>query len=325
MKQKKSRYLLVLLLIVVLGIGYSYLNPLMPIITGYGAKKMCSNVFISGRDADSIKEIDLSFSPIKFSSQKVNYEDSSVVSRFLWSKSKAIYRKGFGCQILRDWTEEELKSQVYKVQKKELPAEDPINWSISSDNKQLETISNALVVDRTYGGTPFAMVVLHNGNCVAEAYKPGVNTNTRLLSWSMAKSVTSALAGILVGQGKLDIYAPTGLDIWQNDDRKNITTNDLMQMQSGLEWNEDYGSTSDVNIMLHKVGDLAKYAEDKPLLDKPGTKWYYSSGSTNIVSHILREKIGNDSLYYDLPENHLFNKIGIKDAVFEVEIGRAHV
>lgn len=118
MKQKKSRYLLVLLLIVVLGIGYSYLNPLMPIITGYGAKKMCSNVFISGRDADSIKEIDLSFSPIKFSSQKVNYEDSSVVSRFLWSKSKAIYRKGFGCQILRDWTEEELKSQVYKVQKK---------------------------------------------------------------------------------------------------------------------------------------------------------------------------------------------------------------
>ena len=82
--------------------------------------------------------------------------------------------------------------------------------------------------------------------------------HTRFLSWSMAKSFTNALVGILVRQGRIDINKPAGLEQWKNDERSKITLNDLMQMQSGLEWNEDYGNRSDVTLMLHCESDMGR-------------------------------------------------------------------
>ena len=80
---------------------------------------------------------------------------------------------------------------------------------------------------------------------MAERYREGLSARTRLLSWSMAKSFTNALVGIMYGDGLVDVFAPTGIPEWQGDDRATITLNDLMQMQSGLEWNEDYGNRSE--------------------------------------------------------------------------------
>ena len=90
-----------------------YLNSLLPIITGYAAKNLCSAVFISGRAPEDVEDVDLNFSFIKYTRNNVDYENKSVTSRFLWGRSKAIYREGFGTTLLRDIKEETLRKIKY--------------------------------------------------------------------------------------------------------------------------------------------------------------------------------------------------------------------
>lgn len=305
-----------------------YINSLLPIITGYAAKNLCSDVFISGRKPQEVEALDLNFSFIKYTNNKVDNEEKSVTSRFLWGRSKAIYRDGFGVTLLRDIPEEALHNIKYPENTEPGYLQDTIAWPLGNilpdtatgiDMASLNEITERLVNDNGYNGNAFAFMVLHKGLPVAEAYKPQFNKNTRFISWSMAKSFTNALVGILVKQGKLDIYEPTGLDEWKGDERSRITLNDLLQMQSGLKWNEDYGNRSDVTLMLHSSGDMSRYAMEQPLEYPAGTHWYYSSGTTNIVSYIIRRQFDSDSAYLAFADRELFNKIGIPDAVFEVD------
>jgi CubicO group peptidase (beta-lactamase class C family) len=175
------------------------------------------------------------------------------------------------------------------------------------------------MTDSAYIGNAFAFMVLHKGFPVAEAYKPQFNRKTKFLSWSMAKSFTNALVGILVKQGKLDINQTAGFEQWKNDERSKITLNNLLQMQSGLKWNENYGTRSDVTLMLHCESDMSRFAIEKKSAYSPGTYYYYSSGTTNIVSYLIRRQFSNDSLYYTFPHTQLFNKTGMPDIVFEVD------
>ncbi|MBQ1708695.1 MAG: hypothetical protein II026_06485, partial [Bacteroidales bacterium] len=101
MKKKSILHIvLVLLLAAVLG-GCVYLNSLMPIITGYAAKNLASAVFVSGREPADVEALDLHFSFIKFTRNRVDFENHTVTSRFLWSKSTALYRDGYGVTLLR--------------------------------------------------------------------------------------------------------------------------------------------------------------------------------------------------------------------------------
>ena len=303
-----------------------YLNSLLPIITGYAAKNLCSAVFISGRDALEIEAADLNFSFIKYTKNKVDQEDKSVTSRFLWGKSKAIFRDGFGVTLLRDVSEEALRNEKF-------PSEsgydqDTIPWPLGNilpdsstgiDLTALESVSKRVINDNAYNGNIYAFLVMHKGIPVLEAYKPQFDSSTRFLSWSMAKSFTNALIGILVRQGKLDINQPVLLEEWKNDERSKITLNDLLQMQSGLEWNEDYGNRSDVTVMLHCESDMGRYAFEQPAEYPAGTNWKYSSGTTNIVCDIIQRKFETDFQYYSFIENELFKRIGMPDAVMEVD------
>jgi hypothetical protein len=313
--------------VIILG-GCIYLNTLLPIITGYAAKNLCSAVFVSGRQPEDVERIDLNFSFIKYTKNKVDLANKSVTSRFLWRKSKAIYREGFGVTLLRDLKESELRKERYPLSIKPGYSGDTIAWplgdllpdSVTGINLPvLGEISKRLIDDNAYTGNAFAFMVLHNGIPVAEAYKPQFNRNTRFLSWSMAKSFTNAMVGILVKQGTLDINEPVGIEEWKSDDRNKITLNNLMQMQSGLKWNEDYGNRSYVNVMLHCESDMGRYSFEQPLEHDPGTYWYYSSGTTNIVNWLIRNKFPDDSTYYQFPYTELFYKTGMSDVVFEVD------
>lgn len=306
-----------------------YLNSLLPIITGYAAKNLCSGVFISGRDAENIEEIDLNFSFIKLTDNVVDYNEKSVTSKFLWGKSKAIYREGFGATLLRDIPEEDLLSVKYPVNNNPGYSQDTVSWPLGDiipdtvtgiNLSVLRSVTEHLINDSgSYNGNAFAFLVLHKGIPVAEGYKPQFNKNTRFISWSMAKSFTNALAGILVKQGILDINSPVGIEEWNDDERKNITLNNLMQMQSGLKWNEDYGNRSDVTVMLHCESDMSNFAIKQQLEYQPGSFWYYSSGTSNIISEIIRRRLDSDSLYYSYACKQLFEKTGMPDAIFEVD------
>ncbi len=325
---KKILYgILIFLVIAIIGIAV-YLNSLLPIITGYAAKNLCSAVFVSQRDPEDVKALDLNFSFIKFVKSDINYDEKSVISRFLWGKSKAIYRDGFGVTLLRDVKEENIRKIKYPSGTAPEYFQDTLKWPLGNimpkrnsgiDTVKLDVIVKKIIIDNAYKGDAFAFMVIHKGIPVAEGYKPQFNMKTRLLSWSMAKSVINAMVGILVKQGKMDINQTLGFDDWKGDDRSKITLNDIMQMQSGLKWNEDYGNRSDVTLMLHCESDMGHFALERPEAYPAGTHWYYSSGSTNIVSYLIRNKLQNDSIYYSFANNQLFNKIGMPDAILEVD------
>jgi len=329
MTKKRVFYGFFIFLIAVIAGGAIYLSTLLPIITGYAAKNLCSAVFVSERVPADVEALDLNFSFIKFTKNKVDFEDKSVRSRFLWGRSKAIFREGFGVTLLRDVREKELEQIVFPSLKEPGYRQDTIAWPMGDlvpdtvetgiNTTTLKEITGHIITENSYGGNAFAFIVLHKGMPVAEAYKPGFDRDTRFLSWSMAKSFTNALVGILVKQGKMDISKPVGIEEWEGDERSKITLNDLMQMQSGLEWNEDYGSRSDVNVMLHCEGDMGRYAFEQKAEFTAGTHWYYSSGTTNIISYLIRKEFETDSAYYAFAYSQLFNRTGIDDAVFEVD------
>ena len=325
-----KRILLGVLLIIGLAIiAFAvYLNSLLPIITGYAAKNLCSAVFVASRYQKDVEAIDLNFSFIKFTKNSVNYDEKSVTSHFLWGKSKAIYRTGFGVTLLRDISEVNLRKIKYPSCGEPGYSQDTIEWPLGDilpgkntgiDTIKLNEIAEKLISENAYNGDAFAFMVLHKGVPVEEAYKPQFNRKTRFLSWSMAKSFINAMVGILVKQGKMDIQKPVAIDEWNKDERNKIKLNDLMQMQSGLKWNEDYGNRSDVTLMLHCESDMGHFAYEKPMAVPAGTLWYYSSGTTNIVSYLIRKQFSSDSAYYVFANNQLFNKIGIPDAVLEVD------
>lgn len=324
---KRILWSVVIILLLGLAYGAYYFNSLLPIVTGYPAKYLCSAVFVSGREQAEVEAMDLNFSFIKHVKSVVDLKDSSVTSSFLWGKSKAIYRKGFGATLLRDVDEAELR----KIKFPHMPQpynQDTIAWPLGNimpreaatvDTVRLERIAEKLMDEEGYKGHAFAFMVIHKGIPAVEAYQPQFNEKTLFLSWSMAKSFTNTLAGIMVKDGKLDINQPINIPEWQNDDRKQITYKNLMQAESGLLWNEDYGNRSDVTLMLYNEKDFARFVFDQPLAAPVGTQWVYSSGNPNVVTYQIRRIIGNDQEYYQFPQQKLFNKIGMPDAVFEVD------
>ena len=313
--KKALRIIGALLVAAVIG-GCIYLDGLMPIITGYGAKNMASAVFVSGRDADEVEDLDLNFSFIKFDKFKIDYEKKTVTSRFLWRKATALYREGYGVTLLRGVEADDLLQQPYPLPFETEPAPE-LPLADSAQRARLEPIARALVDERSYNGHPFAFVALHKGELVAERYDEGIGPETKLLSWSMGKSFTNALVGIMDGDDLLDIYAPMHVPEWRADGRCDITLNDLLQMQGGLEWNEDYGARSDVNLMLHREKDMGLYALQQPLSRQPGTHWYYSSGSTNIVMRYLRGLFDSDEAFLSYIRSRLMAPLGIRNAVWE--------
>ena len=193
--------------------------------------------------------------------------------------------------------------------------------------QQLDTKVASTVGEHDETDTTLAVVVQHRGEVVAEAYADGVSADTTLISWSMAKSVTHALVGLAQMDGLLDVHAPTGIALWQNDDRRNITLQHLLEMRSGLAWIEDYveGNESDVIDMLFGSvkEDHATHAINKPLASAPGSEWYYSSGTTNIVARLLGNALGDKNGLSDKThafiQKRLFDAIGMSSATVQFD------
>ena len=325
---RTKRIITITILIILFG-GYFYMNPLLPIITGYAAKNLSSGVFVAGRTQESLEANDLNFSFIKYTRNKIDWKNKEVTSHFLWNSSTSVYINGFGCSLINNATVGEMHNRPYSIVPPLPENPDTIPWpsgNIIADtilagvntNLLNETIEKAFADTIPFKGT-FAVMVVYKGQPIAEKYREDFTPDNKFLSWSMAKSFTNALVGILVKEGKLDINTPIGFPEWQNDERKNITVNNMMHMNSGLKWNEDYGNSSDVNNMLHKEGNMAKFTFEKPYEYPADSIWNYSSGATNVVSYIIRKTIGNDADYFAFPRQALFNKIGMRSAIWEVD------
>lgn len=141
-------------------------------------------------------------------------------------------------------------------------------------------------------GETRAVVVMANGRLAAERYAPGYTRDTRFISWSMAKTVTGVLIGMLVADGLLALDSPAPVPLWQRqgDPRGEITLRHLLQMRSGLRHTESgnppYESSEVRMLFLDGRDNMAKWAEEQPLEAEPGKSFEYSSNTSVILADI---------------------------------------
>jgi len=310
-----------------------------PIGTGFVAKYLCSSTFISNRNPEIVFQEDvLPVNPLaKIVDYKIDRQKKLVTSdSFGLFALTAIYREGCGCSLVIGTIAEEMGKQ--KLVEPGFMANRPkhrvdLPWPIGSQGPidpssmgiDTQRLKKALDAAFSEPGPEKprktrAIIVVYDGQLIAERYASGFNKDMPLLGWSMSKSITNALVGILVRQKRLDIMQPAPVPEWQNegDARKNITLDQLLRMSSGLEFEEIYAPLFDVTNMLYGSYDFAAYAAAKPLETEPDGKWHYSSGTANIVARIVRQTVANEyEYYYNFIYEELFDRIGIYSAVLE--------
>ncbi len=331
---------LIVVTVVLAGAGW-YIGKAIPIGTGYAAKYLCSSVYISHRDPETVFREDIApvhflYKIIKAHTTVENGIKSAEARSLGIFKSKAIYREGCGCTLVAGVTDEALIDQTFMNISPETsftPLPQNLPWP-HGDNESLEPLPPGVNADqlKLAMGRAFeepglekkrntrAVLVAYDGQLIAERYAPGFDRHMPLLGWSMSKSVTNALVGVLVAQGKLDIAQEAPVPEWRQsgDPRAKITLDMLMRMSSGLKFEETYAPFYLVTDMLYNRYDFAAFAADQPLETKLDSEWYYSSGTANIIARIVRQTAEKEyANYYTFLRQELFEKIGMASAVME--------
>jgi CubicO group peptidase (beta-lactamase class C family) len=335
MKKIFKIFLLTIAAVIIVVLAYILIT-FPPVMAGMAAKTMCSCVFLTGRDPQSVRDKELQVFPgLSSASIDVN-ADSTVTATVFWKTSKAIYRKGLGCTLLAEQPEAAVRAQRQILPRPPFN-QDTIAWPTGNVVKdsvlpdvRYDLVEKAMAdafaeVDPEKPLNTHAVVVVYKNKIVGERYAEGFDQDSRLMGWSMTKSITNALVGILVKEGKLDIQKPAPVAEWQNDERNKITLNNLLQASSGLSWSESYfNPTADFHSMFIKSDDKGGYAASRKQAHEPGTFFQYSSGSTNIISRIIRQTVG-DSAYYKFAFEKLFYKIGMNHAIAEPDASGTYV
>jgi len=318
---------LLAILFLLLGITLLYFQSHLKVITGNVAKRTCSCVFIADRSLESVNTQENSFSVFSLATAKIDtIKKFAKASIWGMATQTAIYREGLGCALT---TEAISSTQLQQQQMPDLQASlantKNLTWPMgdklvdsllpSFDQNKLNKAIAVAFQDPLENTR--AVVVLKNGQLIGEQYADGFDKDTPILGWSMAKSITSALVGILVKEGKIDIHQPVDIPEWKNDERAKITMHNLLQMSSGLKWGENYTGLSDVTRMLSLDADMYQRAISVPAETPPDTKFYYSSGTTNIVAGLIKKQFSSLEDYWTFAHTALFDKIGMHSAVME--------
>jgi len=326
--KKFIKYFGLLILLIVFYIGAST-YPKLDILSGFAAKSVASGHFIDRRPLEVIQQGDNDIDLVRLASIEINKESKiATASVYGLKKRKAIYREGLGATLVTDDFDETKPYLVPKRTKIETNLPFPYGNLEPKDtvfaNVDYEQLKKA--VDNAFDKPGFknkrtrALLVIYKDQIIAEKYENEFTKNTKFLGWSMTKSITATYFGILQQQGKIDINKPAPVKEWANDTRSKITLHNLIQMNSGLEWEEDYGKISDVTKMLFLEEDMANVQLEKPAAFKPNTHWNYSSGTTNLLSGILRRQFQNHQDYLDFWYSSLIDKIGMHSMLIEPDM-----
>ena len=174
-----------------------------------------------------------------------------------------------------------------------------------------------------------AVLIVQNGSIVAERYAEDAGPDDTFLSWSMAKSITSALVGILVREGQIDLKGPMKVPEWSKEDpRSRITVDQMLRMVDGLRFREAEHlgggavryyplEESDVIPMLFGEGksDVAGFASRLPKVAEPESRWNYNSGGSNLLARLVGLTVGGgQSEMQSFMERELFAPIGFRSA-----------
>jgi CubicO group peptidase (beta-lactamase class C family) len=294
----------------------------LQVAAGLTAHTLCSAAFISRFDpAAAFQEhvrtvLGSAAGLVRF---RVDAATQSVQASALGVfRARARYTPGYGCRL--DHPENT-----------ELPAA-AVETQASNEDSNPATVSDPLIaaaINAVFSDSPGAapkqvkaVVILKNGRLIAERYAQGVDSHTPLLSYSVAKSFTNALFGILVRDGRLQVNQPVGAEEWaQPDDaRAKITLEDLLRMQSGMDAAETGSGFDPVARMEFIEPDMAGYAARRRLKLPPGREWEYTSANTLILDRVLGRTIGGGAAgLRAFAERELFAPLGMQHVTLEFD------
>ncbi|MGO4905469.1 serine hydrolase domain-containing protein [Flavobacterium sp. W20_MBD1_R3] len=319
-------------------IGIFYLGfttyPKLDLISGFSAKSIASGHFIDNRSQEMIEKGDNDIDMIDLAKNQI--EDAgkfAIASVYGLKERKAIYREGLGATLINGDFD---VSKPYLLPKRTTANnnspfpygnKEPKDTIFSNvDYTKLNAaVANAFDAKGQIKKRTRSLLVVYKDKIIAEKYDTGFDKSSKILGWSMTKSITSAMFGILEKEKKYDIYKPAPIAEWKSDDRKIITTNDLLHMNSGLEWEEQYDKICDATEMLFQAEDMTRVQLEKPAAFKPNTHWNYSSGTSNLLSGILRKQFKTHQEYLDFWFSALIDKIGMNSMVIETDMAGNYV
>jgi len=324
------------LLLFIVGAYYAYtVYPKLDILSGFSSKSIASHLFLAGRSLEFTEKEDNDIPSMNLANNKVNEIEKSVSSTSLGIKTrKAIYRKGVGAVVVP--VRAVIKQETYGFPNRQktptnlaypfgdLPQKDTVYSNI--DYKKLKASVNDafldtdLVVKKTR-----SVLVIYKDQIIGEQYAEGFDENSILLGWSMTKSITSAVLGVMEKQGMVTLNQANLFNEWKNDDRKNITLKNLLNMNSGLEWEEDYSKICDATKMLFIDPDMTTLQLEKPFVGEPNNIWNYSSGTTNLLSRYIRNQFKSHQEYLDFWYSDLIDKIGMHSMIIETDYSGNYV
>ncbi|MGH1373685.1 MAG: serine hydrolase domain-containing protein [Cellvibrionaceae bacterium] len=303
------------------GVTPSYLVNSPAMLTGMGAKLACSGRYVSGL-SESQAFIDLQSYSAVLKLLDLDYDDASktVSASLLGLKTtQAKHRPGIGCALSVGDTS--AIDGVIVKQVKPSAANWPMGDSAEHINSQWQQqLDQLLIRDNQAALNTRALLVVHDGQLVAESYAPGFDSSSKLLGWSMAKSVTALLIGHLEMTERLDLDQKPVFTSWAKDERAEIDIEDLLHMSSGLEFPETYepgAGATDMLFRVHRASDLPLAA---PSIHRPGEYFEYSSGTTNLLSKLIFDISGASAQQnFDFMDETLIAPLNLRDFVFETD------
>ncbi len=329
---KNALIVAAVLVLVVAGYGYNIARDIAAVAGGYVSQTICTNVVMIGRDLDEVELHDLSSDQNSVSQSTVQGDrvDTRIGLGPLGFTHTAQYRPGLGCSHIAGMSLEAFES-IGPTQQAESTGVDDAWPGVRAvggvDQQQLDQVvaeAFSETNESIYQAKNTRAVLVHyKGELIAEAYGDGFNGDTPLRGMSMTKSVSATLVGILVGQGRLNIHEAAPVRGWSelDDARSRVTTDHLLKMTAGFDYQEEMESDPRnlLSTMLYAVGDAAGLASQTPLRGEPGHSWDYQTVHSVLLQDVVRNTIGDDQAYFRFPREALFDKLDMHNSFFQAD------
>jgi len=301
------------------------------VATGAVAHIVCSKTFVSGLDPQTVFAETLERPGFRRLRQVMNFQidrkaatvDASTLGLF---RSHAAFHEGFGCvEHLGGKEPYLLKNDVEALK---VPKTPPLLPEIAGPDV-VEPTDPALksALDHAFeepAEPPFrrtrAVVVVRDGKVIAERYAPGIGVDTQLSGFSMTKSMVNALIGVLTQQGLTSPSLPAPIPEWRgsSDPRREIEVEHLMRMTSGLDLDET-NSGFDPSTRMYLYRNMSAFAVNTRMIAPIGTRFHYSSATTQILARIVRDLTGGPEQSLAFAWRELFNPLGMRNVTLEFD------
>ena len=312
----------------------------------FASHQLCSATFVAGLDPTEFynEAIKPKLGPVgallRYEVDRQQQEVRTHLAGLVHSRS--VYDGPFGCRVTRPGHE-------VRFLKGEAADHEPLAVSpsaiagaavVAPINDELSKALDHAFAESEQGPPRFtkAVVVAHHGRVVGERYAPGITPATPLLGYSMTKSVTNALLGMLVRNGKVHMHKPAPIGEWSapGDPRRSITGDQLLRMVSGIGCGQSlttgFTTLFDADTQMEfDMADQSAFAANASLRAKPASEWRYTNCNFVLLSRMIRDAAGGDARSaQEFIERELFVPLGFEHATLEydsagVPLGTIHL